>query len=214
MLSDSPPERDLEWSEAGVDGAYRFIQRLWRDVTEPDVPFAAKGASRPAALDAKADAALRAVHKTIASVSDNLENFRFNVAVAQIRTLANMLGELDAKAAGADWVRRTGYEALVKLVGPMIPHVAEAMWAELGHSTMLCHESWPKADPALLVDESVTLAVQVNGKLRGTITIARDAAEQAAKDAALAVANVQTAMAGKQARKIVVVPNKIVNIVV
>jgi leucyl-tRNA synthetase len=96
----------------------------------------------------------------------------------------------------------------------MIPHVAEAMWAELGHSTMLCHESWPKADPALLVDESVTLAVQVNGKLRGTITIARDAAEQAAKDAALAVANVQTAMAGKQARKIVVVPNKIVNIVV
>ncbi|MBI1244651.1 MAG: leucine--tRNA ligase [Alphaproteobacteria bacterium] len=214
MLSDSPPERDLEWSEAGVDGAYRFIQRLWRDVTEPDVPFAAKDAARPTTLDAKADAVLRAVHKTIASVSENLENFRFNVAVAQIRTLANMLGELDAKAAGADWVRRTGYETLVKLVGPMVPHIAEAMWAELGHATMLCHESWPKADPALLVDESVTLAVQVGGKLRGTITIARDAAEQVAKDAALAVPNVQTAMAGKPARKIVVVPNKIVNIVV
>ncbi|MBL8806857.1 MAG: leucine--tRNA ligase [Rhodospirillales bacterium] len=214
MLSDSPPERDLEWSEAGVDGAYRFIQRLWRDVTEPDVPFAAKGASRPATLDPKADAALRAVHKTIAGVSENLENFRFNVAVAQIRTLANTLGELDAKGAGADWVRRFGYETLVKLVGPMVPHVAEAMWAELGHAAMLCHEPWPKADPALLVDESVTLAVQVNGKLRGTITIARDAAEQAAKDAALGVPNVQTAMAGKPPRKIVVVPNKIVNIVV
>jgi leucyl-tRNA synthetase len=214
MLSDSPPERDLEWSEAGVDGAFRFIQRLWRDVTEPEIPFAAKGAAKPNALAPAAEAALRAVHKTIASVTENLEGFRFNVAVAQIRTLANTLGELDAKAEGAGWVRREAYETLVRLVGPMIPHAAEAMWAELGHATMLCNESWPKADPALLVDESVTLAVQVNGKLRGTISIPRDAAEQVAKDAALAVPNVQTAMAGKPARKIVVVPNKIVNIVV
>ena len=214
MLSDSPPERDLEWSEAGVDGAFRFVQRLWRDVTDPEVPFAAKGAARPNALAPAAEAALRAVHKTVASVSENLEGFRFNVAVAQIRTLANLLGELDVKAEGADWVRREAYETLVKLVGPMIPHVAEAMWAELGHSTMLCNEAWPKADPALLVDESVKLAVQVNGKLRGTIDIPRDASEQVAKDAALAVPNVQTAMAGKPARKIVVVPNKIVNIVV
>jgi leucyl-tRNA synthetase len=214
MLSDSPPERDLEWSEAGVDGAFRFIQRLWRDVTEPEIPFAAKGAARPDALAPAAEAALRSVHKTIASVTENLEGFRFNVAVAQIRTLANTLGELDPKAEGAGWVRREAYETLVRLVGPMIPHVAEAMWAELGHATMLCNESWPKADPALLVDESVTLAVQVNGKLRGTISVPRDAAEQVAKDAALAVPNVQTAMAGKPARKIVVVPNKIVNIVV
>ena len=214
MLSDSPPERDLEWSEAGVDGAFRFIQRLWRDVTEPEIPFAAKGAAKPNALAPAAEAALRAVHKTVASVTENLEGFRFNVAVAQIRTLANTLGELDPKAEGAGWVRREAYETLVRLVGPMIPHVAEAMWAELGHSTMLCNESWPKADAALLVDESVTLAVQVNGKLRGTIAVPRDAAEQVAKDAALAVPNVQTAMAGKPARKIVVVPNKIVNIVV
>jgi leucyl-tRNA synthetase len=214
MLSDSPPERDLEWSEAGVDGAFRFIQRLWRDVTEPEVPFAAKGAVKPNALAPAAEAALRAVHKTIASVTENLEGFRFNVAVAQIRTLANTLGELDPAAEGAGWVRREAYETLVRLVGPMIPHVAEAMWAELGHADMLCNEAWPKADPALLVDESVTLAVQVNGKLRGTIAVPRDAAEQVAKDAALAVPNVQTAMAGKPARKIVVVPNKIVNIVV
>jgi leucyl-tRNA synthetase len=215
MLSDSPPERDLEWTEAGVDGAYRFLQRLWRDVTEPDVPFAAKDAAKPDVLAPAADAAWRAVHKTVASVSENLENFRFNVAVAQIRTLANTLGDLDPKAAGADWVRRRGYEILVQLVGPMVPHIGESLWAALGHDErMLVEEPWPKADPSLLVDESVTLAVQVNGKLRGTIAIARDAAEQVAKDAALAVANVQTAMAGKPARKIVVVPNKIVNIVV
>jgi leucyl-tRNA synthetase len=215
MLSDSPPERDLEWTEAGVDGAFRFLQRLWRDVTEPETPFAAKDAATPDNLAPAADAAWRAVHKTIASVSDNLENFRFNVAVAQIRTLANTLGDLDANVPGADWVRRRGYEILVQLVGPMVPHLGEALWEALGHGDrMLVEEAWPKADPALLVDESVTLAVQVNGKLRGTIAIARDAAEQVAKDAALAVANVQTAMAGKSARKIVVVPNKIVNIVV
>jgi len=111
-------------------------------------------------------------------------------------------------------VRRRGYEILVQLVGPMVPHIGESLWAALGHDRMLVEEAWPKADPALLVDESVTLAVQVNGKLRGTIAIARDAAEAVAKDAALAVANVQIAMAGKPARKIVVVPNKIVNIVV
>ena len=134
MLSDSPPERDLEWSEAGVDGAFRFINKLWRDVTEPEVPFAPKGAARPADLSPAADAALRAVHKTVAAVSENLEGFRFNVAVAQIRTLANTLGDLDPTAPGADWVRREGYETLVRLVGPMIPHAAEAMWAELGHA--------------------------------------------------------------------------------
>ena len=215
MLSDSPPERDLEWSEAGVDGAFRFLQRLWRDITEPEIAFAAKNAAAPARLSPAADAVWRQVHKTIASVSENLEGFRFNVAVAQIRTLANALGDLDPQAEGADYVRRRGFEILVQLIGPMVPHLGEALWEALGHTTrMLVEEPWPKADPALLVDDTVTLAVQVNGKLRGTIQIAQGAAEQVAKDAALAVANVQTAMAGKPARKIVVVPNKIVNIVV
>jgi leucyl-tRNA synthetase len=215
MLSDSPPERDLEWSEAGVDGAFRFLQRLWRDIAEPEIPFAGKDAAPPPSLSPTADAVWRQVHKTIASVSENLEGFRFNVAVAQIRTLANALGDLDPKAGGADYVRRRGFEILVQLIGPMVPHLGEALWASLGHTArMLVEEPWPKADPALLVDDTVTLAVQVNGKLRGTIQIAHGADDQVAKDAALAVANVQTAMAGKPARKIVVVPNKIVNIVV
>jgi leucyl-tRNA synthetase len=215
MLSDSPPERDLEWSEAGVDGAFRFLQRLWRDIAEPEIPFAAKDSGAPQSLSPAADAVWRQVHKTIASVSENLEGFRFNVAVAQIRTLANALGDLDPKAGGADYVRRRGFEILVQLIGPMVPHLGEALWASLGHTArMLVEEPWPKADPALLVDDTVTLAVQVNGKLRGTIQIAHGAGEQVAKDAALAVANVQIAMAGKPTRKIVVVPNKIVNIVV
>jgi leucyl-tRNA synthetase len=214
MLSDSPPERDLEWSEAGVDGAFRFIQRLWREIVEPQTPFAAKGAARPGEFAPAAEAARRQVHKTIAAVSENLEGFRFNVAVAQIRALANALAELDPKLAGADWVRRQGYETLVKLVGPMIPHLGEELWAALGHATLLASESWPKADPTLLVDDTITLAVQVNGKLRGTIQAKRDASENDVRAPALALATVQAAMGGKPPRKLIVVKNKIVNIVV
>ncbi|MCM0021348.1 MAG: leucine--tRNA ligase, partial [Tagaea sp.] len=214
MLSDSPPERDLEWSEAGVDGAFRFVQRLWREIVEPETPFAAKGAARPGEFAPAVDAAWRQVHKTIAAVSENLEGFRFNVAVAQVRTLANALEELDPKLPGADWVRRQGYETLVKLVGPMIPHLGEELWAALGHSTLLCQESWPKADPTLLIDDTIVLAVQVNGKLRGTIQAKRDAGEGDVREPALALATVQTAMGGKPARKLIVVKNKIVNIVV
>jgi leucyl-tRNA synthetase len=214
MLSDSPPERDLEWSEAGVDGAFRFIQRLWREIVEPETPFAATGAARPGEFAPSVDAAWRQVHKTIAAVSENLEGFRFNVAVAQIRALANALAELDPKLAGADWVRRQGYETLVKLVGPMIPHLGEELWAALGHTTLLATESWPKADPKLLIDDTVTLAVQVNGKLRGTIEAKRDAVEADIREPALAIATVQAAMGGKPPRKLIVVKNKIVNIVV
>jgi leucyl-tRNA synthetase len=214
MLSDSPPERDLEWSEAGVDGAFRFIQRLWREIVEPETPFASKDGPKPATLSPEAEAVWRQVHKTIAAVSENLEGFRFNVAVAQVRTLTNALSELDAKAPGADWVRRHGFEALVKLVGPMIPHLGEELWAALGHTTLLTLEPWPKADPALLVDDTITLAVQVNGKLRGTIDAKRDAGEDDVREAALAIPTVQAAMAGKPMRKLIVVKNKIVNIVV
>jgi len=214
MLSDSPPERDLEWSEAGVDGAFRFIQRLWREIVEPETPFAAKGAAKPNDCAPEVEAVWRQVHKTIAAVSENLEGFRFNVAVAQVRTLTNALAELDAKAAGAAWVRRNGFEALVKLVGPMIPHLGEELWAALGYDTLLTLEPWPKADPALLIDDTITLAVQVNGKLRGTIDAKRDAGENDVREAALAIPTVQAAMAGKPVRKLIVVKNKIVNIVV
>jgi leucyl-tRNA synthetase len=214
MLSDSPPERDLEWSEAGVDGAFHFIQRLWREIVEPETHFAAKDAPKPAAFDPASEAAWRQVHKTIAAVSENLEFFRFNVAVAQIRTLANALSELDPKVSGADWVRRQGYETLVKLAGPMIPHLGEELWAALGHATLLCEAAWPKADPALLIDDTITLAVQVNGKLRGTIDAKRDASESDVREPALALPTVQAAMAGKTVRKLIVVKNKIVNIVV
>jgi leucyl-tRNA synthetase len=214
MLSDSPPERDLEWTEAGVDGAWRYINRLHRLAEEPPVALPPPGTAKPDELSPKSVQAWRAVHKAIAAVSESLESFRFNVAVAQIRTLSNTLEELDGKSAGEAWVLAEGMRIVCRLVGPMIPHLAEEMWAILGGRTLLCFEPWPKADQALVVDDTVTVAVQVNGKLRATMALPRDCGEAQAKEVALAQANVVTAMAGKPARKVIVVPNRIVNIVV
>jgi leucyl-tRNA synthetase len=214
MLSDSPPERDLEWTEAGVEGAWRYINRLWRMASEPPVALPAPGAAKPAQLSAEAEAAWRMVHKTIAQVSESVENLRFNVAVAQVRTLSNTLEGLKGTGAGEPWVLAEGLRALVKLVGPMVPHLAEAMWAELGGQGLLCDQPWPKADAALVIDDVVKIAVQVNGKLRATIELPRDVAEDRARETALAAPNVMAAMAGKPPRKVIVVPNRIVNVVV
>jgi leucyl-tRNA synthetase len=214
MLSDSPPERDLEWTEAGVDGAWRYINRLWRLADEPKVPLPPASEPKPAKLSPAAEAVWRGAHKTIAAVSESLAEFRFNVAVAQIRTLTNDLEALDGKGPGEAWALRQGLDMAVRLIGPMIPHIAEELWQKLGHAEMLCHEPWPKADPGLLVDETVTVAVQVNGKLRATVSLPRDASEAQAREIALAQANVTAAMGGKPARKVIVVPNRIINIVV
>jgi len=214
MLSDSPPERDLEWTEAGVDGAWRYINRLWRLVDEPKVALPAASEPKPAKLSPAAEAVWRGAHKTIAAVSESLAEFRFNVAVAQIRTLTNDLEALDGKGPGEAWALRQGLDTAVRLIGPMIPHIAEELWHKLGHTEMLCNEPWPKADPALLVDETVTVAVQVNGKLRATVALPRDASEAQAREVALAQPNVTTAMGGKPPRKVIVVPNRIINIVV
>jgi leucyl-tRNA synthetase len=214
MLSDSPPERDLEWTEAGVEGAWRYLNRLHRLVTEPTAPLPKAGAAKPAKISPAGEAAWRLTHKTIAAVSEHLENFRFNVAVAQVRTLTNALEELPGTGEGETWVLAQAFEAVVKLIGPMTPHLAEELWQALGHTTLLCTEPWPKADPAFLVDEAVTIAVQVNGKLRATITLSRDAGEALVRERALAAPNVIAAMAGKSPRKVIVVPNRIVNVVV
>ena len=214
MLSDSPPERDLEWTEAGVDGAWRYINRLYRLAEEPPVALPPPGTAKPAELSPKAEQAWRGVHKAIAAVSESLESFRFNVAVAQIRTLTNTLEELDGKSAGEAWVLAEAMRIVCRLVGPMVPHLAEEMWTILGGKTLLCFEPWPNADAALVVDDTVTVAVQVNGKLRATVALPRDAGEAQAKEVALAQPNVVSAMAGKPPRKVIVVPNRIINIVV
>ncbi len=218
MLSDSPPDRDLEWTEAGIDGAWRFVNRLWRMVVAPEAALAPEGTPPPAGWSAMHNDApdarvFRQVHKTIARVSQDLDGFGFNRAVAHIRELANALAELHGSDDAAAWVRRQGLETLVRLVAPMLPHLAEELWQRLGYTTLLADEPWPQADPALLVEEKVIVGVQVNGKLRGTIELVKDASEEAAQDAALGLPAVLKALGGMAPRKIIVVPNRIVNVV-
>jgi leucyl-tRNA synthetase len=213
LLSDSPPERDLEWTDAGIEGSWRYVNRLFRLVTEPPVPLARSGTKVPRELSPAVDKARRAIHRTIAAVTDDLEKFHFNRAVARIRELTNLVEEL-TEGAGAGAVMREGIEAAVQLIGPMMPHLAEELWQMLGHTRLLADEPWPKADPALVVEEMVTVAVQVNGKLRATIELVRDTDQASAEAAALAQTAVARAMEGKAARKIIVVPNRIINVVV
>ncbi|MEI9885696.1 MAG: leucine--tRNA ligase [Rhizomicrobium sp.] len=208
MLSDSPPERDVDWSEAGAEGCWRFAGRIHRLVTEAEglAPVGtAVGEVSGAALELR-----QATHKAIAAVTDDLTHLRFNRAVAQIYTLANAI-QLHAAADAA--VRREALEAIVLLIGPMMPHLAETCWEVLGHKTMLVDTPWPAFIEALTRSDNVTIAVQVNGKRRGELTLALGAPEDAVKAAALALDGVVRVLEGKAPKKVIVVPNRIVNIV-
>jgi leucyl-tRNA synthetase len=214
MLSDSPPERDLDWTDAGVEGAWRYLNRLWRMVVEPGLPLPPPGAPMPKTLSGPAMAARRAIHRAIAAMTGDLDRFHFNRAVARARELSNELAALTDDGGGAGWALREGLEALVRLIGPMTPHIAEEMWCVLGHDRILADTPWPEADPALLTEETVTVAVQVNGKLRSTLELARDAGKTVVEQAALADPAVARAIAGKPVRRVIVVENRIVNVVV
>ncbi|HLJ62498.1 MAG TPA: leucine--tRNA ligase [Stellaceae bacterium] len=205
LLSDSPPERDLEWTDAGIEGAWRYVTRLWRLVAE-----APKRAA--AAHPGSASPLRRAIHRTIAAVTDDLEKFRFNRAVARIRELTNSLEDAGDEAT-ADALRE-GLDVVIRLLGPMMPHLSEALWAEMGGKGLLADQPWPEADPELVRADSVTAAVQVNGKLKGTLELPRDCEEAVAREAALALAAVARALEGKAPRKVIVIPNRIINVVV
>jgi leucyl-tRNA synthetase len=213
LLSDSPPERDLEWTATGIEGIWRYVNRLWRLVTEPAAALPIPGSAMPAHLSPALMATRRLVHKTIAAVTDDLDKFRFNRAVARIRELTNALEDLPAEAPASGAVLREGLEAATRLLGPMMPHLAEEMWQALGHAALIADTPWPKADPDLARDEQVTIAVQVNGKLRGTVELPRDASAGDVEQAALALPQIAHQLAGRAPKKVVVVPNRIVNLV-
>ncbi|HYJ36348.1 MAG TPA: leucine--tRNA ligase, partial [Rhizomicrobium sp.] len=208
MLSDTPPERDIEWTDAGAEGCWRFVNRVYRLCTEAqDLP--APGTA-PSADDEMSKSLRQATHKAIAAVTEHLEHLRFNSAVAQLYTLANGIGSSD-KANPA--VRREALEALVLLSAPMMPHLAETCWQALGHAKLVAETAWPKYDPSLTASDSVTIAIQVNGKRRGEITMAKNADNKNVEAAALADEGVKRALEGKAPKKVIVVPNRIVNIV-
>jgi len=213
MLSDSPPDRDLEWTEAGIDGAWRYIQRLWRLAAVPTVPLADDADISGVDFADSAKETVAMAHRTIAAVTDDLVKLRFNTAVAKLRELSNQIAATKPTDAGAPVAYRFALETLLRLIAPMTPHIAEEIWQSLGHATALCATDWPKADDAWLTVDTVTLAVQVNGKLRGTLDVAVGADAKAVEAMAMALPAVQTHLAGRTPKKVIVVPNKIVNIV-
>ncbi len=210
LLSDSPPERDLEWTASGIEGTWRYVNRLFRLIADHRDRLTALGAA-PDQSDAGV-ATRRLLHKTIAGVSDDLDQFRFNRAVARIREFTNHLE--DAVSSLPDGVLRPIFEPLVLLIAPMVPHFAEELWSMLGHEDLAIDQAWPLADPDLIRDDAVTLAVQVNGKLRGTIDLPLDVDQPTAEAAVLAMPIVQKALEGKSVRKIILVPNRLINLVI
>ena len=210
MLSDSPPERDMEWTEAGVEGASRFLKRLYRMAADPTLAKT----QAPLPTDGAGADLVRATHRAIDAMSGDIEGFRFNKAVAQLYTLANAIGDVKGDDDGSVAARRFGIETLTRLIYPMAPHIAEEMWQALGHDAMLAVTAWPEADPALLTEDSIEIGVQVNGKLRDTVSLPRDAAEDEARATALASAGVIRYLEGREPRKVIVVKNRIINVVV
>ena len=214
MLSDSPPDRDLDWTDSGIDGAWRYVNRLWRMMTELDIPLAEIGAVQPETFSKTVDVVHRAIHKTVAAVSKDLDNFHFNKAIARIRELTNALDSLDGNKVGADWVLRQGFETITCLIGPMMPHIAEELWQQLGHDVMLTDTPWPVVNESMLIEDHSTIAVQVNGKLRGTIELPKGCKGKEAEDAAMALPRIAEAVSGRHIRKIIVVPDRIINVVI
>jgi leucyl-tRNA synthetase len=216
MLSDTPPERDIEWTDAGAEGCWRFVQRVHRLVEEM---LELEKQPRGSEDNEDSRSLRRATHKAIASVTDHLENLRFNSAVAQLYTLTNEIVASGVNLNGAKVdgahrkVQREAVEALVLLSAPMMPHLAETCWQALGHQALVVETPWPRHDPALLESDSVTYPVQVNGKLRANFSIAKAADKAAIEKVALEQEGVIRALEGRAPKKIIVVPGRIVNIV-
>jgi len=212
MLSDSPPERDLEWSDAGIEGAWRYLNRLWR-MTQAVEVNGKKDVPASDHLSTAAASLLKEAHRCIVGVTEDLEEFRYNTAVAKIREFSNTTAELDQNVEGGATVYRFAIATIARLANPLIPHISEEIWAALGETTPLAETPWPAYDQDLLVDDSITIAVQVNGRLRGTITIPKGAGDEACKAKALEIPAVRAQMSDKTVRKVIIVPDKIVNVV-
>ncbi|MCS6626308.1 leucine--tRNA ligase [Roseibacterium beibuensis] len=203
VLSDSPPERDVQWTPGGVEGASRFVQRVWAEVDGFDPAFAG---------EEQANASLvRETHKAIKAVSEGIAGFRFNSAIAKLYAFVATVRD-HAKAGGH--AKREALSALLRLVAPFTPHLAEEGWTRLGEAGMILDALWPEYDPALAADDEVTLPIQVNGKRRGEIRVARGLEPAAVEAIVLADADVQARLEGQTVRKIVVVKDRIVNLVV
>ncbi|WP_223477609.1 leucine--tRNA ligase [Oricola indica] len=214
MLSDSPPDRDVEWSDRGAEGAHRFVQRIWR-VVSGAAPTIAPG--NPDEAGAEALAMRKAAHKALKAIGEDLSRLGFNRAIARVHELVNEIAPAAEKAGkGAPADKAAAHEALsilVQVIAPVMPHLAEECWRVLGHETMVAETAWPEFDPDLVREDTITLPVQINGKRRGEISVGKDADKESIEKLALEADFVIHHLGGAAPKKIIVVPNRIVNIV-
>jgi leucyl-tRNA synthetase len=236
LLSDSPPERDVEWTQSGVTGAWKFVNRVYETVEAAAGALNAHDPARPPAVfSPEATALRRATHACIAGVTDDIENFRFNKGIARLYEFLTAVRksalrdaaegaapqgegsrhpeEAAARGRHEGWARAEALSALTRLIAPFTPHLAEECWEILGGKGLVCDADWPKADPALLVRDEIVLPVQVNGKRRAELSVAPSLGAKAVEALALADPDVKRYTAGMTIRKVVVVPGRIVNIV-
>lgn len=201
MLSDTPPSRDLDWSESGIDGCWKYVNRLWRLVLN----------CQQLGTDQKDDAEiLKITHKTIAAVKDEYEKMGFNRAIAKIREFSNALEKFETNSKAMDFALKN----LVILISPIMPHLAEELWEKLGNKTLVYEEKFPESDPSLICDDEVGIAIQVCGKLRAVVQMPKGLAKEEIQNRAFENENIKKFVAGKETKKVIVVPDKLVNIVV
>jgi leucyl-tRNA synthetase len=212
MLSDTPPERDIEWTEAGAEGSWKFTQKIWRIVNDiAELPKA------DATMGADGLALRRIAHRSVAAITDDLNNLRFNRSIARIYELSNAMGpalQIADKSSDLIGALREAGDFLVTVMAPMMPHLAEECWKLLGHSTTVVDTAWPKPIAALVEVDEVTIAIQVNGKRRDEILVAKGADRGMLQTKVLELENIKRAIEGKTVKKVIIVPDRIVNIVV
>ncbi|OJW53909.1 MAG: leucine--tRNA ligase [Alphaproteobacteria bacterium 41-28] len=214
MLSDSPPERDFEWTEAGIEGSWRYINKVWRLVTSHLSDLrTVKADDVPLTFTDNALEIRKLTHKTISLVTQDIERFHYNRYVAHLREFTNALEEFIPNDASEFWTLHEAFHTLVLLISPALPHLAETLWAELGHPPFVVNQPWPQADPAFLREEEVTLAIQVNGKLRGTLVISPDLSVDEAKALILDLPFVTAQVQDSPVKKFIYIPGKIANVV-
>jgi leucyl-tRNA synthetase len=221
MLSDSPPDRDVIWTEEGVQGATRFVQRLWRLTNELAEIAAPSGAPKPAQFSDDALGVRKAAHAALKNVSEHIERLRFNSAIAQVYQATNALTDAAAKAKEAGkqvaddlaYAFREAAEILVRLAAPMMPHLAEECWAALGHKTLVAEQSWPVLERELLIEDTITLPVQINGRKRADVTVPRNAGNPEIEAAVLALDPVKRELGNRAPKRVIIVPQRIVNVV-
>jgi leucyl-tRNA synthetase len=215
MMFAAPPEQTLEWSDAGVEGAARFMKRLWKLAAAHIEEGAAPAPVSPGALTDAQRELRRQVHQAIAKVSDDIgRRYTFNTAIAAVMELVNAMGRFDDASPAGRAVMREAVEAAVLLLAPVVPHVCEVLWEDLGREGSVVDAAWPQVDAAALARDTLEIVVQVNGKLRGQVSVAVDASRETVERAALGEENVRRFIDGKAVKKVIVVPGKLVNIVV